>query len=177
VSLNHRKNIGTQKEDSVSFFGFLKRKPSTALRAAAEREMIEAREACRRVFGRNLNFLLQDRNGLSDIVMAPAYDYKGFNDLFLKGVMDAFMDGRPALPTEPTDRALLHMAAYLAEREEISLENAIARAKAAEQRYNENQPIFNAFLEAGRFAYREDSDHRLAATSRRIRNNMILGYN
>jgi hypothetical protein len=72
------------------------------------------------------------------------------------------------------DRALLHMAAYLVEREEISLEDGIARAKAAEQRHNENHPIFDAFFEAGRLAYRENSDHRLAETARRVRNNMIV---
>ncbi len=85
------------------------------------------------------------------------------------------MDGQPALPTEPTDRALLHMAAYLVEREEISLADGIARAEAAKQRYNENRTIFDAFIEAGRLAYREDSDHRLKDTSRRTKNNMNFG--
>jgi hypothetical protein len=137
--------------------------------------MLEAREACHRVFGGNLNVLLQDRDGLTDLIVAPGYDYQGFNDLFLRGVLAAFMDGRPALPTEPTDRALLHMAAYLAEREEIPLAEGITRAKVAEERYNDNQPIIEAFFKAGSLAYREKSNHQLAETSRRIRNNMIVG--
>jgi hypothetical protein len=162
---------------TLSLFGFLKRKPSAALQAVADRELLGAREACRRVFDRNLNVLLQDRDGLSDLlVLAPAYDYVGFNDLFLRGVVDAFMDGQPTLPTEPAARALLHMAAYLVEREEIPLADGIVRAKAAEERYNDNQPIFDAFFDAGRRAYREDSDYRLAETSRRVRNNMIINH-
>jgi hypothetical protein len=128
----------------LSLFGFWKRKPSAALQAAADREMLEAREACHRVFGGNLNVLLQDRDGLTDLIVAPGYDYQEFNDLFLRGVLAAFMDGRPVLPTEPTDRALLHMAAYLVEREEIPIAEGITRAKVAEQRYNDNQPIFEA---------------------------------
>jgi hypothetical protein len=159
----------------LSLFGFFKRKPSATLQAAADRELLGAREAFRRVFDRNLSVLLQDRDDLSDlIVMSPAYDYAGFNDLFLRGVVDAFMNGQPTLPTEPADRAILHMAAYLVEREEIALADGIARAKTAAQRHN--QPIFDAFLEAGRLAYREDSDHRLAETSRRVRNNMIIDH-
>jgi len=163
------------EDDTLSLFWFLQRKPSAALRTAADRELLEAKDACRRVFDRNMTVLLQDSEGLTDmIVLAPAYDYMGFNDLFLKGVVDAFMDGRPPLPTKPTDRALLHMAAYLAERESISLADGLRRANAAKQRYTNNHSTFDAFVEAGRLAYREDSDHRLAETSRRIRNNMIV---
>jgi hypothetical protein len=142
------------EEDTLSLLGFWKRKPLAALQAAAERKMLEARDACRRVFGRNLNVLLNDRDGLSDLILAPGYDDRGFNDLFLRGVLAAFMDGRPALPTEPNDRALLHMAAYLVEQEEILLADGNARAKVAEQHYNDNQPIFDAFFKAGRLAYK-----------------------
>ena len=48
-------------ENTLPLFGFLKRKASAASRAAADQEDFEVREACRRVFGSNLNILLQDR--------------------------------------------------------------------------------------------------------------------
>ena len=156
-------------------FKLWKRERSVAPRATAKDEQVEARDACRRVFGDNVDLMLQDVGVLSNaILLGLDYDCQGANDLFLWGLLDAFMEGRPAMSTPPGDRLLLHMAAYLVEREEIALPEGIARAKSTQQRVNEDQPICNAFVEAGRSAYREGNEHSLLKTARRIQYRMIF---
>ena len=92
-------------------FKLWKRERSVAPRATAKDEQVEARDACRRVFGDNVDLMLQDVGVLSNaILLGLDYDCQGANDLFLWGLLDAFMEGRPAMSTPPGDRLLLHMA-------------------------------------------------------------------
>lgn len=158
-----------KKEYALALFKFWKRKPSPEVRTAAAQEVKDLEMTFERVYRPNLQVLLGDATNLSEIVVTDGYDFQGFNDMFLKGIVSAFIEGRPELPTDSITRSIIYMGGLIANREEISLADGIDRAKLADQRYNDSQPIFDAFYDAGRLAFRENNEAILFETSLRVR--------
>ena len=146
-------------------FGFGKKRDTQRAAESAQAELSAAFEAADSVFGANMSTLLTDVDALKSGILA-GYDYRGVTDMFLRGVIDAFIQGRPPFPTPARDRVQLHMAAYLAEREKIGFEAALERTKETDRRFDEADPAYDAVMAAGADAYRNGGNEKLASANR-----------
>ncbi len=129
---------------------FFSRK-SLALEAAARLELKEAEERAWPIYRANLRVYLLKLDLL--LAIENKYGYQKINDMFLWGVIAAFLSGRAVLPTDAHSRISLLMIHYFAKGEGIPLNDARARAIAAKEQFDKMNPFFEAVIEAGATAY------------------------
>lgn len=88
------------------------------------------------------------------------YSHIEVSGLFLYGVVTAFLEGRPALPTPAWNRALLHLAFYF-HRTGTDWDEAQNRVNNIDQQYNSGTPLADRIIEFGKLAYTDGSDLHL----------------
>jgi hypothetical protein len=132
---------------------------SSALETVARLELKEAEERAWPVYQSNLRTYLSKFDLLHAI--ENKYGYQKINDMFLWGVMAAFLSGRSALPTDAHSRISLLMIQYFAKGEEMPLDNARARANTAKELFDTMNPFFEAVIEAGATAYEQGGNEYL----------------
>ena|ERR1700752_1184220 len=135
------------------------RKSPPELEVAAKTELEEAAERVWPIYRANLATFL----GRMDLLrtMESKFGYQQINDMFLWGVIAAFLSGRTRLPTDAHDRIALHMIYYFAKGDEMPLEEARSRAIAPRKLFATMNPFFDAVIDAGAAAYEDGGDEYL----------------
>jgi hypothetical protein len=134
-------------------------KHSAEDKAAAAIEMAEIVTRAWPVYRANLDAFLAQIDLLRTI-QAP-YDYRQINDMFLWGVVAEFLAGRPRLPTDAHSRIVIYLIWYFVNVDAQSLDEARARALAAQALFETTNPFFDGVIEAGAVAYRTGGDRLL----------------
>lgn len=129
--------------------------------------MEEADAAGDVVFAENYNELVSDgrigRRALGDQILEyPDIDVTG---LFMSGVFLEFLEGRPPLPTQPRDRAFMHLLGFFC-RGGSSPEEARRRVQAIYLMPEDGRPVCRHIVQFGRDAYRTRDTHYLIDSHR-----------
>jgi hypothetical protein len=133
------------------------------LRALAEQENVEVQKLINDLFERNLARFLREmteKNLLSSIMIA-GYGYEAVNDMFLRGMILAFLENRPPLPSAIFSRASLYAIAFFTKSQGMTFLDARERVNRTEALYNESSDLFDEILEIGREAYRDGGEDHL----------------
>ena len=129
--------------------------------ALAEAEINEVDNVLEAIFSASQRVLMADplykKMMGSQVVDYSHIDVSG---LFLYGVVTAFLECRPSLPTLPWNRALLHLTFYY-HKTGTDWEDARNRVNNVDRQYNSALPLADRIIEFGKLAYADGSDQHL----------------